>query len=188
MKIAKLVIVATAATLLTSCALVERFTYKPHELTSLEKAPKLDLKTFFSGDIEVFAITQDNQEKIIGSYTAKMNGKWEDNKGVLQQNFVYENGKKDSRTWLITTDSDGTFSAVGHDVSVPVKGKQFGNAMQMIYTLSIKSDSGKKNNIDHEDNFYLVDNTSAVAIAYTRQDGVATGKTIISYKKIGKTE
>lgn len=182
------VAILTATTFLSSCALIEKFSYKPAELTTLEKAPKFDVKTFFSGDIEVFAITQDNNGKIIGSYTAKMNGKWDDTKGVLQQNYVYETGKKDSRTWLITADTDGSFSAVGHDVSTPVKGKQVGNAMQMLYTLSIKGSDGKKQNIDHEDVLYLVDDRSAVGIALIRQNGVASGKSTISYKKLSKTE
>ncbi len=180
--------IITATTFLSSCALIEKFSYKPAEITALEKASKFDVKTFFNGDIEVFAITQDNNGKIIGSYTAKMNGKWDDYKGILQQNYVYETGKKDSRTWLITADSDNSFSAVGHDVVTPIKGKQVGNAMQMLYTLSIKGAEDKKQNVDHEDVIYLVDDRSAIGIALIRKDGIASGKSIISYKKLGKTE
>ncbi len=188
MKIARSILIITATTFLTSCALIEKYSYKPAELSSLEKAPKLDMKTFFNGDIEVFAITQDNNGKIIGSYTAKMNGKWDENKGVIQQNFVYDSGKKDSRTWLITSDTDGTFTAVGHDVATPVKGKQVGNAMQMVYTLLVKGSEGKKLSVDHEDVMYLVDDRSAIGTALIRKEGSASSKSIISYKKLGKTE
>ena len=62
------VAILTATTFLSSCALIEKFSYKPAELTTLEKAPKFDVKTFFSGDIEVFAITQDNNGKLIETY------------------------------------------------------------------------------------------------------------------------
>lgn len=183
--LSRLFVSAVALSMLSSCALIEKFSYKPREITYLEKSSKFDMKTFFNGDIDVFAINQDNNGKITGTYTARMNGRWDENKGVLQQNFVYENGKKDSRTWLITTDSDGSFSAVGHDVEAPVKGKQIGNAMQMIYTLVMKSE-GNKTAIYHEDNIYLVDDRSAIGVAFVRKNGVSDGKSIISYKRIGK--
>lgn len=183
----RLVAIFATALALSSCAFIEKFTHKPTEITTLDKAPKFDVKTFFNGDIEVFAITQDVEGKIIGSYTAKMNGKWEDAKGVLQQNFIYDGGKKDSRTWLITTDSDGVFNAVGHDVVTPVKGKQIGNAMQMLYTLSLPQ-NGKKENVDYEDNIYLVEDRSALGITMIRKDGMPFGKSIVSYKKVGKTD
>ncbi len=183
----RILAVLGTATALSSCAVIDRFTYKPNEITSLERGSKMEIKNFFNGDIEVFAITQDNYGKIIGTFTGKMNGKWDDNKGVVQQNFSYDNGKKDSRTWLITADSDGTFSAVGHDVTAPVKGRQTGNAMQMVYSLSVKTDSGRKV-VDHEDNFYLVDDRSAIGTIFLRQDGVSAGKSIVSYRKIGKSD
>ena len=183
----RLVVIIAAFIALASCALLENFNHKPSEITALEKAPKLNVKNFFNGDVEVFAITQDEQGKLIGSFTAKMNGKWEDSKGVLQQNFISESGKKDSRTWLVTIDSDGTFDAVGHDVVTPVKGKQIGNAMQMIYTLAL-SENGVKRNVDYEDNFYLIDERSAIAISTIRKNGMPFGKSIISYKKVSKID
>lgn len=171
----------------SSCALIEKFTYKPSQLNTLEKAPKLDIKNFFNGDVEVFAVTQDRDGKIIGSFTSKMNGKWEDTKGVLQQNIVRYDGKKDSRTWLITLDSDGSFDAVAHDMVTAIQGKQLGNAMQMIYTLSVPHE-GKKEKVDFEENFYLVDERSAIGITSMRRGGIYVGKSIISYRKISKVE
>ncbi len=179
-------IIATATTL-SSCAYLERFNQKPSEITALERAPKIEVKAFFNGDIDAFAITQDNQGKIVGSYTAKMTGKWDDNKGVLQQNFTYNTGKKDSRTWLITVDSDGTFNAIGHDMTAPIKGRQLGNAMQMVYTLSLPLD-GKKQDVNYEDNLYLVDDRSVIGISFIKKGGAVSGKSIISYKKIGKVD
>lgn len=186
-KLSAAVLVVALSTTLSSCALIERLTYKPSPIQTLEKAPKLDVKNFFNGDIEAFAIVQDNTGKITGSFTAKINGKWDDNKGVWQQNFVYENGKKDSRTWLVTLDSNGDFSAVGHDVVTPGKGKQLGNAMQMLYSLSVMQ-NGQKQVVDYEDNFYLVDERSAIAISSIRTDHIPSGKAIISFKKISKSE
>lgn len=175
--------IITCAISLSSCAYFQG-NKKVEELSFLEKAPKIDIRNFFKGDIEAFAITQDQNGKITNSYIAKMTGKWEDNKGVLQQNFVYEDGKKDSRTWLIDVSEDGlSFGAVGHDVIEPAQGRQLGNAMQMNYPLSFLRE-GVKQKINFEDNFYLVDSRSLIGTSLMRKNGTIIGKSIISFKKV----
>ncbi|MDX2083744.1 MAG: DUF3833 family protein [Rickettsiales bacterium] len=186
-KLTKLITIIFSITILSSCAFIEKYTsQKPAEVTSLDR-PKLDLKSFFNGDLEIFAITQDKNGKIIGSYSGKMNGKWDENKGVLQQNITYDDGKRDSRTWLITLYSNGEFEAVGHDFIAPMQGKQSGNAMRMIYTLSILQND-KKQQTDYEDNFYLVDERSAIGISTIKKFKRPAGRSIISYRKLGKIE
>ena len=60
----------------------------------------------------------------------------ESNKGVIKQTYTYANSEKDSRTWLVTLDNGGdTFTAIGHDVASPAKGRKVGNAIQMAYSL-----------------------------------------------------
>jgi|LauGreSBDMM110SN_4_FD.fasta_scaffold11554_4 hypothetical protein len=188
--IARVITALTIISAASSCAYLENFSgkQKPSEIIALERAPKIDAKNFFVGDLEVFAITQDVNGKIVGSFTGKMSGKWDENKGVLQQTYISEVGKKDNRTWLITTDSDDTFTAVGHDMTTPIKGRQLGNVMQMTYTLSISQKEGGKQETTYEDNIYLVDERSALGISLIKKGKVASGKSIISYKKIAKSD
>jgi len=166
----------------SSCALMNGFN-KPTEMDYLDKGAKIDLKKFFNGDVEGFSILQDKDDKIIGTQTVKINGKWDDNKGVIQQNFIY-NGAKDSRTWLITTNEDGTFDAIGHDVSAPAKGKQIGNAAQMSYSLLLQ-ENGVKQETKYEDRMYLVDDKSMIIISTLKKGHSPAGKSIISLKKLG---
>lgn len=173
------------ASSLASCAALKG---KPTEIDYLEKATKIDIKKFFNGDLEGFAITQDGNGKIIATEAVKINGKWEENKGVVQQNFIYPDGKKDSRTWLITLNDDGTFDAVGHNVTSHGQGKQVGNTAQMIYGLTIPV-NGVKKEVKFEDKMYLVDDKSMIAISSFKSGYSYSGKTIISLKKLnGKTE
>lgn len=172
--------------LLSSCAGFGGFN-KPSELDSLDKGAKFDIKKFFNGDLEGFAIIQDEQGKIIDTHSFKVNGKWEENKGVIQQNFTYASGGKDSRTWLITLEEGGsTFSAIGHDIVAPAQGKQVGNAMQMTYSLSLPNKADKqKVKVNFEDKIYLVDEKSAIMIQSSSVGFSGTKKAIISLKKLG---
>jgi hypothetical protein len=165
----------------SSCSLLNNFAKTP-ELDYLDKGTKMDIRKFFNGDIEGFAITQDDNGKILNTQTIKISGKWEDNKGVVQQNFVFADGTKDSRTWLFTVNADGTFDAIGHNVAGPSQGKQFGNAAQMVYSL-LTSQNGVKQETKFVDKTYLVDDKSAILISRFRKSG-ASGKTIVSLKKL----
>jgi hypothetical protein len=186
----KIITATTIILSLSSCAMIQDL-LKPKkvvELDYLDGANKMDMKQFFDGNIEAFAIKQDANGKIIATFTAKINGKWEDNKGVIQQNFLYSDGAKDSRTWLVTLDTDGTFEAVGHNVSVPAKGKQIGNAAQSNYSLNLSSKTGKEE-VNFEDKMYLVDENSMIMISdfgNKKSEKVASGKIIYSLKKAAK--
>jgi len=181
----KISLVILALSLLSSCAALKSF-QKPSQLDSLDRSTKFDWKRFFNGDVEGFAVIQDGSGKIIETETFKINGKWDDNKGVIQQNFTYGSGDKDSRTWLITLENDGTFTAIGHDITAPAQGKQQGNAMQMNYTLLLGGKDKQKVKVTFEDKIYLVDDKSAIMISESTAGFSDSKKSIISLKKLGK--
>jgi hypothetical protein len=169
--------------LLSSCTILQG--QKTSQLDYLEKGAKFDVKSFFNGNIDAFAITQDSSGKIIDTETVKINGSWEENKGVIKQSFVYASGGKDSRTWLITLDEGGNFTAIGHDVAAPAQGKQVGNAMQMIYALLLPGKiKGEKSKVSFEDKVYLVDENSAIMISSSSAGFGDSKKTIISLRKL----
>ncbi len=134
---------------------------------------------FFNGDVEGFAIVKNSRDEIVQTQIVKMHGKWNGNKGVLNQEITYSKGGSDNRTWLITANSDGTFNAVGHDVYGMAEGKQDGNSAYMKY--SIVTDKQK---ISFFDKMYLVDNKSMIMISEFNRKNGDSGKVIISLKKL----
>ncbi len=183
----KKIISVTIASLLllsvSSCALLKGFNRElPLTPDHLRKGTKADIQKFFNGDVDGFAITQDEYGNINGTELVKINGSWEDNKGVLRQTFYYRNGKKDARTWLVTVNPDKTFSAVGHDAAAPGRGVHAGNAIQMAYTLLLP-ENGMKVEVRYLDTFYFVSENSAIMISDFKKRGGQSGKTILSLKK-----
>jgi len=183
----KILITTITLANLTSCELLQNIgSSKNKTLTPvdyLEKAPKLDVKSFFTGDLEGFAILLNSQEKIDTSFTAKINGKWEESRGTVQYNYLYNGGKKDSRTWLITIDDSSSYSAIGHDFIETAQGRNHGNASIVNYGLNTVFKE-QKQRLDFEDQFYLVDEKSAIVISTMRIAGNIVAKAIISLKKI----
>ena len=152
-------------------------------IDSLENAPKMNIKNFLNGDLEGFAIVQDAKGNIEKTFTTKVSGKWEDVRGTVQFNFAFNGGKKDSHTWLITLGEEGTYTVIGHDFSDPAaQGRHLNNVSQVVYTLMVPYKE-KKQKIDFEDSFYLVDSSSAILVSVMRQGDEIIGKTIVALKK-----
>lgn len=179
-------IAVAALQTLASCEAFNQFASQRNKSVApidyLERAPKIDIKNFFSGDLEGFAIVQDQQGKIDTSYTAKVSGKWEESRGTVQYNYTFNGGKKDSRTWLITINDPTGYSAIGHDFIETAQGRNQGNASVVNYSLSTLLKE-KKQRVDFEDQLYLVDEKSAIIISTMRQGNSIVGKAIISLKK-----
>jgi hypothetical protein len=167
--------------LIPSCAYLNDS--KP-QLDSLSNGSKIDIKNFLNGDLEGFAITQNAQGKIENTFTAKINGSWEGNKGTVRYNFYSNNVKLDNRTWLITINDDKTYSAIGHDAIEPAQGQQIGNLSYMSYKLLIPYQD-KKQKISFEDRTYLVDEKSAIIISTMKSGNTVLTKSIISVRKTG---
>ena len=159
------------------------------QLDYLERGAKFDMKKFFNGEVEGFAIIQDGSGKITDTKSITISGDWEENKGVIKKVFISANGSKDSRTWLITADRGGTFTAIGHDIAAPAKGSQMGNAMQMGYALLLPGQiPGQKEKVYFEDKIYVVNADSAIMI--TKSSGGINGETtkIVALKKLSKAQ
>ena len=163
-------IAITALLFSSSCAGLFQDSKKPVDpIDYISGAEKLDYRDFFDGEIDGFAIVKNQYGKITATKKVYIDAEWEGNKGIIKNKYVYNDGKKDSRTWLVTLSKDGTFDAVGHDVSVPAHGKQIANAAQSTYTLKIK-DSQRSEDIFYEDRMYLVDQDSMIMITNYRKE------------------
>lgn len=126
-------------------------------------AKKLDFKKFFDGSVDGFSIIKDQDDNIIDTKKILIDGEWEGNKGIIKQRYENRKGKKDSRTWLVTMHKDGTFDAVGHDISAPALGKQIHNSAQITYQLRVKR-NGVRQEVFFEDRMYQIDSDSMIII------------------------
>lgn len=148
-----------------------------------ENSPKLDIRQYLKGNLEAYGILQDRSGKVIKSFTVKMTGTWDKNKGKLVEDFIFSDGKKDHREWDIEVLDDNNFKAKAHDTVGYAKGWQYGNAMKMDYILKIDVD-GKKYDINLIDWIYLVDEKTAINVSKMTKFGFRVGTLTISFKKL----
>lgn len=177
---------------ISSCAILEnlggeRAPAREVPLDYLEKGSKFKVEEFLNGDLSGFAIIQDENGKIIDSFVVEAKGYWEEKKGTIKYSYKYNSGKKDTRTWLITSENSESYSAIGHDFLAPATGRQLGNASKISYLLT-QEYKNKRERISFEDDIFLADENSAIIISNARINKKLIAKATISLSKKSKKE
>ena len=146
-------------------------------------SPKMDIRNYLNGKLEAQGIIQDRSGKVVKSFTVKMTGSWKGNKGKLEENFIFSDGKTDHRIWNITMIDDNNFTAQAHDTVKIAKGEQYGNAMKMDYVLKVPVDDTTYD-IRIVDWIYLIDEKNAINVSKMTKFGFQVGTLTISFKKL----
>ena len=147
--------------------------------------PKLDIRKYLNGKVKAWGMLEDRSGKITRRFTVEMEGKWNKNKGVLEEHFIFDDGEKSQRTWTINFSDDNNFTATAGDVIGQAKGSQYGNAMQMNYVLDLVVDKEKqtKYKVALDDWMYLLDDKILVNKSTIKKFGITFGKLTIFFEK-----
>jgi hypothetical protein len=76
-------------------------------------------------------------------FTAKLDGAQEGAVFVLREDFVYDDGEKDSKTWRLTKSADGAYSGTREDVVGKASGVQVGRVFRLSYLVRLPGKDGK---------------------------------------------
>ena len=177
--IKKLISICIISMSLLSCS---KITPKSYEANN----PKLDIRDYLNGKVMAWGMLEDRSGKITRRFSVEMEGKWNGDKGVLEEYFTFDDGEKSERIWTIEFSDDHNFTAKAADVVGMAKGSQYGNAMQMEYVLDLEVDKekGTRYNVTLDDWMYLLDEKTLVNKSTIKKFGITFGKLTIFFKKI----
>ena len=102
--------------------------------------PEVDIKEYFNGNIKAWGLVQDWRGRVTARFDVDMVGIWEGNKGKLEEEFKYYDGKIQNRTWEIIKKNDGSYEGSASDIIGKAKGAFQGSAMNWRYTMDIRVD------------------------------------------------
>jgi Protein of unknown function (DUF3833) len=162
------------AFLLAGCAGVEVADY------AMAK-PKLDLAQYFNGPVDGWGMFQDRSGKVMRRFYVRLDGKWEGNEGVLDEQFEFADGSRERRTWKLVKDGD-RYTGTAADVVGTAQGTAAGNALRWNYVLAVPVD-GTTWNMDMDDWMYLVDDAILINRTQMSKFGVRVGEVTLAFRK-----
>lgn len=163
------------AGLLTGCAGVSPEDYR-------NSTPRLQLDEYFNGVVDAWGMFQDRSGKVVRRFTVVLNGKWTGNRGVLEEDFVYDDGEKQRRVWTIVREGNDRYTGTADDVIGQAEGKAAGNALNWHYTLALPVD-GKVYHVKLNDWMYLVNERVMINRAVMSKFGIRLGEVLITFRK-----
>jgi len=157
-----------------------------HSINSYSgEEPKINLKEFFNGNIYALGIVQDRSGKVIKRFKVDIKAHWEGDKGFLDEKFVYSDGKKDSRLWVLNKMGQSVYEGRADDVLGIANGETVGNVFYFEYNLDLPVDETTYN-VNFEDWMYLLDKKTLLARSYMSKWGFDLGEVTIIMNKEGQ--
>jgi hypothetical protein len=145
--------------------------------------PELRLETFFNGKLKAYGLVKDRSGTVTRSFVVDLVGTWDNNKGELVEDFVYNDGEKSQRIWYLEKVGNDTYLGTASDVVGTAKGKVSGNALHWQYQLVIDYD-GADLEITLDDWMYLVDNDNLINTTKLYKFGFEVGEVVLSIHKL----
>lgn len=121
------------------------------------KQPQLKLEEFFNGSLRAWGMLQNHRGQVTRRFVVDMQGTWQENTGVLEEHFVFDDGETQQRTWHLKKLTDGHYTGSASDVIGVANGLAQGFALNWQYTLTISID-GEDWSFTLDDWMFMMDN------------------------------
>ncbi len=144
--------------------------------------PALDLKYFFTGDIEGWGAVFDYRGRQVRSFHILIIGEWSNNRGILREYFTFNDETKLERTWLVEFLDNHLFMGNTEDVVGYSQGQQKGNAANTQYVLRVPYNNFTID-LKMDDWMYLIDGQTIINRTTMHKFGFSVGESILFLKK-----
>ena len=150
-----------------------------------DRQPGLDLAEFFAGDSVAYGIFEDRFGNLRRQFRVNMTGTVEGDTLTLVEDFLYDDGERADRTWVIRrtgADDRGIVSYEGTaaDVTGTARGRVAGNALNWEYDVVLNM-SGSEVKVHFDDWIYRQDEDVAINRAFISKFGIEIGSVTIVF-------
>lgn len=144
--------------------------------------PKLDIFTWFAGDSVAYGMVQDHSNKQTRRFTVKIRGDVAGDTLTLHEDFVYDDGEKQTRVWHIRKLADGSYTGTAGDIIGTATGHSAGNAFNWKYVMDVKS-GGSTYRLTFDDWIYQQDEQHLFNVTSLTKFGVEVARVSIFFEK-----
>jgi len=152
--------------------------------SAMVQAAELKLEEFFKGTTHAYG----NFKAINGTerkFRVLLNGKWDGKTLVLREDFFYDDGEEDVKTWRFTKTSPNTYSGTREDVKGTTTVRVRGSKATFSYTVDI--DNGPETNfVRFYDTLTLEDDETLRNTALVSKFGFPVARVAVNFARTQK--
>lgn len=146
-------------------------------------SPPLDLREFFNGKLVAYGMLQDRSGRMTRRFTATIDAHWQGEQGTLEEEFIFDDGEVQYRTWTLDHHGNGHYTGTAGDVIGTAEGSISGSVFRWQYVLDVPwNDSTVSVKLD--DWLYLVDENHLINKTRLSKFGFKVGELTLIIEKI----
>ena len=104
--------------------------------------PEFVLEEYFEGKTRGYGLFESRGGKISTRFVVDIVGRWEDDVFLLEEDFVYSDGKEESFTWRIKKTGNKSYEGTREGVVGAAIGTAEGNALNWRYKMDVPRGNG----------------------------------------------
>ena len=153
--------------------------------TLADRQPSLDLAEFFAGQSVAYGIFEDRFGNLQRQFRVNMIGTVDGDTLTLAEDFLYDDGERAERTWVIKrladyADGSLRYEGTASDVAGPASGRISGNALNWEYDVVLNI-SGREVEVHFDDWIYRQDEDVAINRAFVSKFGIEIGSVTLVF-------
>lgn len=145
--------------------------------------PAIDLRRHLSGPILCEGVIYGPTGRVTSRFVAEMEGRWEGNRGILDERFRYDSGAAQDRQWRLTLGNDGNIRAEADDIAGHATGRQEGSAAHLKYRIRLPERAGGWE-LDVTDWMYLTENGTVMNRSQFRKFGIKVAELVATMRRV----
>ena len=155
-------------------------TMKPEDFS--DGSPELDLFEYFNGQTRAWGLVEDRFGKVRRQFTVEILGRVEDNRLILEEDFLYDDGERSRRVWTIEQTGDKIYRGYAGDVIGEASGRASGNSLNWHYRMDLAvGDSTWR--LTFDDWMFLQPDGVIINRARMKRFGIEIGSVILFFKR-----
>ena len=149
-----------------------------------DQQPTLDLERFFSQPVKAWGMFQKRSGEVAKRFEVNIVSRREGNNLILDERFLYSDGSRQRRVWVLTPTGQGGWVGRADDVVGVADGQVAGNTLHWRYRLNLPvGDSTYEMSMD--DWMYLMDEDTLINRTRMSKFGVEVGQVTIFFRRQG---
>ena len=149
-----------------------------------DQQPTLDLGRFFSQPVKAWGMFQKRSGEVAKRFEVNIVSRREGNNLILDERFLYSDGTRQRRVWVLTPTGQGGWIGRADDVVGVASGQVAGNTLHWRYRLNLPvGDSTYEMSMD--DWMYLMDEDTLINRTRMSKFGVEVGQVTLFFRRQG---
>ena len=144
--------------------------------------PQLRIEEYFAGHTSAWGIFEDRFGNLRRQFVVDIDGKWDGERLVLDERFLYSDGEKDRRVWTIRKIDAHRYEGQAADVIGVAVGEAYGNALNWQYDMDLKVGEGTLR-VHFNDWMFLQESGVLVNRARVSKFGIEIGEVTLFFQK-----